>query len=493
MPLRTLLLLCISTAAVIIVGLPKQLLVAAEGPKWIRDVEDGKKQARAAAKDLFIVFTGHGWCAHCEILDREVFQQAEFVRSASKDYVFVELDFNFGDSPQEQERQKHYRELQNKYLIRVFPTVVLADADGVPYAMMTGYSTGRGPTKTLAKIRLARVAKKQRDRQFELAKSSTGIERVAHFHKGIQSVATLLGSLDERGDDPVLVFYKRQVDEILRSDKTKLATIRRNYEGRIRKRDEWMARESVFSKLKAFRAAKDYQGGIDYIADVLKNVEDRDVRWRLERSRQTYLEWDRQHDEALKNARRLLNQAGLADADRENLLDREAYNLFNLGRIDEGLAHYDRQIEAADGNPKKQLRLLGSKAQMILNRDRLRQSIDAWRAYREATKAGTEDWLDATALLARQYQKAGEHRRALELFGKFLELDKYSGIMLDAAESHIALGQHEQARIMIGQAQSAIGPLKRSARKSEKEEAARAEKRIDGLRAKLGTNNGRKN
>jgi thioredoxin-related protein len=113
---------------------------AGDKPVWLHELEDGKKEARDSAKDLMIVFTGHGWCYHCELLDREVFQQAAFVKAAGKDYVFVEFDFTFGDTKADKDREARYRKLQEKYLVRSFPTVVLADADGSPYAIQSGYA-----------------------------------------------------------------------------------------------------------------------------------------------------------------------------------------------------------------------------------------------------------------------------------------------------------------------------------------------------------------
>src|SRR5262245_26237004 len=55
---------------------------------WIRDLDGAKKEATTSKKDLLIVFTGHGWCLHCQELDREVFQQAAFVEPAKRDFVF---------------------------------------------------------------------------------------------------------------------------------------------------------------------------------------------------------------------------------------------------------------------------------------------------------------------------------------------------------------------------------------------------------------------
>ena len=122
----------LATATALLACLPSRS--NAEGPEWIRDVDQGKKQAQAEGKDLFLLFTGHGWCAICEVLDREVFQKDEFVQAASADYVLVELEFNFGDSPEEREREKEYRGLQRRYLVRGFPTIVLADPNGAPNA-----------------------------------------------------------------------------------------------------------------------------------------------------------------------------------------------------------------------------------------------------------------------------------------------------------------------------------------------------------------------
>ena len=119
--------------------------VHASGPPWIRDFNDGQRKARQEKKDLLVVFTGHGWCASCEILDREVFQNARFVRSGDA-FVFVELDFTF--------RQFRLRNSSERVPIMNcrndtwrprFPRFPCGPA-GVPYAVLEGYkrAPGRG-------------------------------------------------------------------------------------------------------------------------------------------------------------------------------------------------------------------------------------------------------------------------------------------------------------------------------------------------------------
>ncbi len=456
-------------------------------PTWTRDLDGAKKEAATSKKDLLIVFTGRGWCIHCDLQEREVFQQAAFLEQAKRDFVLVELNFTFGDTPEEKARESQYQKLQEKYHVRAFPSVVLADADGVPFAIQSGYVKGTGVTKSLAAIRRAGEAKAQRDRNFKLAAASTGLERAEYLHKGVQAVAGLLGSMDARGDDPVLIFYQARVQDILKADTTDAGTVRAQYEARQKTRDAWVAREAVFAKVREFNATKDYRGAIKYLDGQLKATDDRDLLWRMERARQTYLEWDGQYEEALKNVRRLSERPGLSDRDREWLLDREAYSLSNLGRVDELIAHFDRQIAAAKNDAKRRLDLLELKAEMLRYHNRLEATLAALRAYREATKPGSDNWLSATQGLADELHKAGQHRGALKLISEYLAVNKAAWLMLDAAENHIALDETDQARDMIGQAETSSRALKDSKNELDVKAFARIDERAKGLRKQLET------
>jgi thioredoxin-related protein len=451
---------------------------------WAHDLDAARKEAKTAKKDLLILFTGRGWCAHCDILDREVFQQASFAAATKADYVFVELDFTFEDNARDRARAQRYRKLQDRYLVRSFPTVVLADADGVPYAIRSGYLKGTGVLASLAMLRLARSARAQRDQSFARAATVEGAERVGLLHRGIQAVAGMLGSLDERGDDPVLVFYRPQVQAILDADRA-AGTIRASYEARRKKRDSWLAQEAVFSRLRQFDAAQDYRAALAYLDEQMKKTDDRALLWRMEQARQTHLEWDGQYGEALKNVRRLAGRPGLSEREREWLLDCEAYNLLNLGRADDLLAHYDRRIAVVGDHPVKRLGLLRSKALATHYLDRPKEARAAWRAYREAARRGSEEWLEATQELAGQLRKAGRHRAALELVSEYLAVNKAAMLLLDAAESHLALGDKDQAGARIRQAEAACRPLENSTNDMDRKTAAFIQKRLKSLQAKL--------
>jgi tetratricopeptide (TPR) repeat protein len=458
----------------------------ATGPKWIRDYELGLKKAREEKKDLFLVLTGHGWCANCELLDREVFRQSEFIHKTAKPFVFVELDFNYGDSAAEKKRESVERDLQKRYLAPGVPTVVLADADGVAYGISTGYTTGFGVQKSLALIEEARAARAVRDQKFAAAQAASGHDRAELLHAGLQAVAGQLGTLEERGNDPLLTFYPAVVAEIQKLEPTD-SPVRIVYESRRKERDARLAMdESIFQKLNEFKRKQDFKHAIEFLDARLKERATPAVRWRLQTARHIYLEWNNQFAAALADARALLAAGDRSPDEREWLLEREAFNLFNLGRIDEGRSRYDQRIREAK-SPEQKLRLLAWKAQMLTNRTGVSDDVAfrAWRDCRQEAKPGTDRWLTATAISARLLKRAGRYREALPLFEELLQsMPKDTFVLLDAAECSLKLGNKDSARSLIHEAEAALPT--NSPRQADVALVKRDRARIEKLQAQLG-------
>lgn len=128
----------------------------AENLDWVTDFESAKAEAAKSGKDLLVDFTGSDWCGWCIRLRKEVFDLPAF-KPASKDFVFVELDFPHQKTLPEA-LKKQNEALQEKFGVTGFPTILLLDASGVPYAQ-TGYQPG-GPEaylKHLAELRATKV------------------------------------------------------------------------------------------------------------------------------------------------------------------------------------------------------------------------------------------------------------------------------------------------------------------------------------------------
>ena len=112
----------------------------AAGNHWLTDFAAAKAQAKKEKKFLFIDFTGSDWCGWCSKLDKEVFSQEAFQKKITDKFVLVQLDFP-KQAKQDEKTARQNKELSQKFNVRGFPTIILADADGEEFAR-TGYRAG---------------------------------------------------------------------------------------------------------------------------------------------------------------------------------------------------------------------------------------------------------------------------------------------------------------------------------------------------------------
>jgi thiol-disulfide isomerase/thioredoxin len=121
------------------------LLVALAGPaalpvrageSWYVEFEEGQAAAKAQGKDLLIDFGGSDWCKGCKWLKERILSKPEFIKRASREFVLVDIDLVLR-GPIPADRKQRYEALQERYGIASLPTVVLATADGRPYARTT--------------------------------------------------------------------------------------------------------------------------------------------------------------------------------------------------------------------------------------------------------------------------------------------------------------------------------------------------------------------
>lgn len=116
---------------------------AADGLSWQTDYKAALKQAVASNKPILVDFTGSDWCGWCIKLDKETFSQPEFAKYANEKLVLMEADFPQGKA-QSAAVKKQNDELQEKFNVEGFPTLVLLDKHGKEIARNVGYLPG-GP------------------------------------------------------------------------------------------------------------------------------------------------------------------------------------------------------------------------------------------------------------------------------------------------------------------------------------------------------------
>ena len=184
---------------------------------WFNNYEAAKEQAVKEHKDMLLVFSGSDWCHWCQKLQEEVFSQKKFNQEAEKNFILLEIDFprkkEIADTIKEQNQN-----LAKKYAVQGFPTVILAEAGGKPYAQ-TGYQQG-GADAYLSHLKNFQDSKNNRDNLLREAKKATGFERAKLLDQALVIMV----------DHHILGDRNQLMDEIIKLDPDNKAGLRAKYE-----------------------------------------------------------------------------------------------------------------------------------------------------------------------------------------------------------------------------------------------------------------------
>lgn len=104
------------------------------------DYEGALKRAAERNVPTLVLFTGSDWCGWCIRLEKEVFSKPEFTEAATNKFELVFCDFPMKTKPPAEIAKKN-QELQQKYGVRGFPTIVALDPKGEEVARL-GYRPG---------------------------------------------------------------------------------------------------------------------------------------------------------------------------------------------------------------------------------------------------------------------------------------------------------------------------------------------------------------
>ncbi len=273
-----------------------------EGPKtpWVRDIAKAKAQAKAEGKDLLINFTGSDWCGGCLRLDEEVFSTKAFIDTAPKQFVLLFIDF-----PRSAERKadvvdvKANEALHDGYRIGGrFPAVILATADGAPYAR-AAYKEGgaKAYVSQLEELRQRGVCVKT----LLVAGTNASTEQLDQCFRrlaedrllGYPGYAPLLEAAEKADADGALGYRKAIADERARQ----VAGEERDRVAKLQPRGQRLSDED-WQALHEFLLAVKQLRGVDYQKAVFGTVD-----WLLKKSRATdarkLLEGAAKHDAAM--------------------------------------------------------------------------------------------------------------------------------------------------------------------------------------------------
>jgi serine/threonine-protein kinase len=150
---------------------------------WNPDFEAAKTQAAREKKDLFVYFTGSDWCGWCLLVRRDVFGKDAFIDYVQRHFVLVELDF-----PQYKARPKNYAQNLNlfqRWGLHGFPSLILADAQGRPYANLRDGQVRDVAADYIRRMEQLRQVRVSRDELLTQALTLEGLERARCLDKAL--------------------------------------------------------------------------------------------------------------------------------------------------------------------------------------------------------------------------------------------------------------------------------------------------------------------
>ena len=177
----------------------------AGGEGWMSDFEAAKKKAAAEKRDLLVDFTGSDWCGWCIKLNEEVFQHDPFKKGIADKFILVELDYPRDKSKLSEETIKQNEKLQDTYKVKGFPTILLMDAKGRPYAQ-TGYQKG-GPENYVSHLDGLQTRRVERDRSLSEAEKLEGVAKAKALVTALSSIPT-----DHQGQYSELIAQIEKLD-----------------------------------------------------------------------------------------------------------------------------------------------------------------------------------------------------------------------------------------------------------------------------------------
>lgn len=195
---------------------------SADGELWTRSFEEARARAEEEGKSILMDFTGSDWCPPCKVLAKNVFSTDEFKAEAPKHYVLLLLDFPNDKSQQSPQEIEQNPKLKDKYNVSGFPTILLTDQNGVPFAKLAGYDDTPVAEYVAELTRIAGI-RKQRDELFAQAERAEGIAKA----KLLDQALSLLDA------EVAASAYSDTIQEIMDLDATDATGLKTKYEKQL--------------------------------------------------------------------------------------------------------------------------------------------------------------------------------------------------------------------------------------------------------------------
>ncbi len=156
----------------------------------VQSLREALPIAKSQKRTIILNFTGKEWCPACIYLRTKIFASDEFIKAAGDKYVEAEVIFpRLPEAVRAlgQGKMAANERLLNEYHITSgFPTMVLHDEAGLPFAVIVG--ARRTPAEFLKELDDAQALRAKRDAAFAKAADLQGIERAKLLVEGLNAL-----------------------------------------------------------------------------------------------------------------------------------------------------------------------------------------------------------------------------------------------------------------------------------------------------------------
>jgi len=180
----------------------KPIFDVEEAGIWTTYSQAALDKANAENKNILLDFTGSDWCGWCVRLDKEVFEQPEFIDYAKESLICIKVDFPRRKQI-DPEQAKVNKELSKKMGVRGYPTILILNPDGKVVGK-TGYKRG-GAVPYVDHIKEMINPKED--------ESSSSVETVSGNNDSAKDKSVSKTKISKDGEKKIAVLRKYQGDK----------------------------------------------------------------------------------------------------------------------------------------------------------------------------------------------------------------------------------------------------------------------------------------
>lgn len=405
---------------------------------WLTNMDEALELAKKNGRPVLVDFTGSDWCVWCVRLDTEVFDTELFRAEAPKRFVLVKLDFPRHSSILTAEEKEHNQQWSKKFGVNGFPTILLLDTEGRPFAK-TGYQEG-GEEHYLKHLSELEGILRERNQRVEQAEGLTGLARAKKLDEALEL-------LDE---SMATAYYQTWINEIGELDGDDEAGLRTKYFAQ----QDLERQRSLLARIRLAGQRLQPETALQTIDEALaKKKLPPEMRLEALQIKLQVLRSARRADAILTTLDEMLALEGLPPESYQQLLVQKAYGLVAVTRDEEAIALLSERIDSTLQNHH----LYAARGELYSRLGRHQDALEDFKVVQASPRGVPEQRMEIGLLMADSLIALEQTQEATQLLmqladDKELPSALQAEVLVQAALIYRELGQLAEANTAEQQA-----------------------------------------